>query len=238
MLCTQSFPNLRCIWDRDRTSAYTTYKPLWAHKYYSHYREVCEHFIMPLYTMIFLKECNCRSEEALKFIEEYADYYLTEDEMYIRMYGYSREPSLLPKYATDYVVHKEAARQVFLDGIGSFLFKHKKETYPPIPFILGSYKSSKVKKDDEFLQELEQFHFGEMNFHTNDSQNKVVEHCKEANVHFEYTNHWDKDEETFRNAKNMTKLKRRSLLKVVRAKLSRIELMKRRPGKEKKILGD
>ena len=57
-------------------------------------------------------------------------------------------------------------------------------------------------------------------------------------MHFEYTNHWDKDEETFRNAKNMTALKRRSPLKVVRAKLSRRKLMKKRPRKEKKMLGD
>ena len=48
-----------------------------------------------------------------------------------------------------------------------------------------------------------------MNFHRNDSQNKVAEHCKVANVHFEYTNFWDKDEEIFRNAKNMTALKKR-----------------------------
>jgi len=137
------------------------------------------------------------SEEALEVIEEYADYYLTEDGMYIRMYGCSRAPSLLPKYATDYVVHKEAVRQVFFDGIGSYLFEHKKATYPPIPFRLGSYKFSRVKKDDEFVEELEKFHFGEINFHRNDSQNKVAEHCKEANVHFEYTSHWDKDESIF-----------------------------------------
>ena len=53
-----------------------------------------------------------------------------------------------------------------------------------------------------------------MNFHRNDSQNKVAEHCKEANVHFEYTNHWDKDEEIFRNAVNMTALKRRFKKKI------------------------
>ena len=71
----QPFPNLRCIWDRERTPVYSAYKPLWAHKYHSHYREVCEHFVMPLYTLIFLKECNCMLEEALQVIEEYADYY-------------------------------------------------------------------------------------------------------------------------------------------------------------------
>ena len=65
---------------------------------------------MPLYTLIFLTECNCMSEEAFKVIEEYGDYYLTEEGMYIRMYGGSRAPSLLPKYATNYVLHKEVVR--------------------------------------------------------------------------------------------------------------------------------
>ena len=65
--------------------------------------------------------------------------------MYIRMYGGSRAPSLLPKYVTDYVLHKEAVRQVYIDGVGSFLFEHKKASYPAIPFWIGSYKFSKVK---------------------------------------------------------------------------------------------
>ena len=86
---------------------YTAYKLFWAHKYYSHYKEICEHFILHVYTLIFLTECNCMSEEAFKFIEEHGSYYLTKEGMYIRMYGCSRAPSLLPKYATDYVVHNQ-----------------------------------------------------------------------------------------------------------------------------------
>ena len=43
-----------------------------------------------------------------------------------------------------------------------------------------------------------------MNFHRNDSHNKVADYCKEAGIYFEYTDFWDKDEETFRNAKNIT----------------------------------
>ena len=74
------------------------------------------------------------SEEAFKFIEEHVNCYLTKERMYIRMYGFSRAPSLLPMYATDYVVHKEAVRQVYLDGVGSFLFEHKKASYLAIPF--------------------------------------------------------------------------------------------------------
>ena len=145
----------------------------------------------------------------MQVIQDYVDYYLTEHGMYFRMFGGSREPSLLPKYATDYIVHKEVVRQVFLDGIGSFLFEHKKTAYPPLPFKLGIYKFTKVKKADEFVEELEIFHFGEMPFCRNDTQGKVAEHCKEQNVHFEYTHHFDKEESVFRNAPNMIALRRR-----------------------------
>ena len=130
------------------------------------------------------------------------------------MYCGSRAPSLLPKYATHYVLHKEAVTQVYIDGVGNFLFEHKKVAYPKIPFWLGSYKFSKVKQSTEFVQELEHFHFGEMNFHRNDSRNKVADHYKEQRIHFEYTNLWDKDEETFRSAKNMTALKKRFKQKI------------------------
>ena len=66
-----------------------------------------------------------------------------------------------------------------------------------------------MKNAVEFVKELEYFHFSEMNFHRNDSEDKVADYCKEAGVHFEYTDFWDKDEETFHNAKNMTALRKR-----------------------------
>ena len=112
------------------------------------------------------------------------------------------------------MIHKEVDRQVFIDGIGSFLFEHKKEAYPPLPFRLGSYKFTRVKKADEFMEELENFHFGEMPFHRNDSHNKVAEHCKEAKVHFEYTHHWDREESIFRSALNMMALRKRFKKKI------------------------
>ena len=76
-----------------------------------------------------------------------------------------RAPSLLPRYTTDYVVHKEVVRQLYIDGIGNFLFYQKKSIYPPLLFYLGSYKLCKVKKAPEFVKESEYFHFGEMSFH-------------------------------------------------------------------------
>ena len=61
------------------------------------------------------------------------------------MYGGSRAPSLLPTYATDYVIHKEVVRQLYIDGVGNFLFEQKNVVYPVVHFFIGSYKFSKVK---------------------------------------------------------------------------------------------
>ena len=52
-----------------------------------------------------------------------------------------------------------------------------------------------MKKADEFIEELERFHFGEMPFHRNDSSSKVAEHCKEKVVLLTislYMSNWEK----------------------------------------------
>ena len=97
----------------------------------------------------------------------------------------------------DYVIHKEVVRQLYIDGVGNFLFDQKKVVYPPLPFYVGSYKFSKVKSAPNFVKELEYFHFGEIIFHRNDSKDKVANYYAVVGVHFEYTDYWDKDEEIF-----------------------------------------
>ena len=92
------------------------------------------------------------------------------------MYGGTRYPSPLPKYATDYIVHKEAIRHLFLDGFRNFMFDMKKVVYPPIPFYVGSYKFSKVKSVSDFVKDLEYFHFSEKIFHRNDFRGNVAAH--------------------------------------------------------------
>ena len=108
---------------------------------------------MPLYKIIFLTECDCMSKNTLEVVEENGNRYLSEEGLYIRMFGGSRAPSLFPKYATDCIVHKEVVRKLYIDGIRNFLFDQKKAMYPPLPFYIGSYKFSKVKSAFEFMKE-------------------------------------------------------------------------------------
>ena len=60
------------------------------------------------------------------------------------MYEGTKAPSLLPNYATDYIVLKEVVRKLFMDGFGSHMFDIKEDVFLPLPFYVGSYKFSKV----------------------------------------------------------------------------------------------
>ena len=73
-------------------------------------------------------------EEALNIVEYNGHYYLTEEVIYLRMFGGTRAPSLLPRYATDYVVHTEVGRHIYIDGIGNFFLL--KEGCIPTTLIL------------------------------------------------------------------------------------------------------
>ena len=158
------------------------------------------------FELIFLKEPNYLSDSTMDVICEYGDYFFSPEGTYLRMYGGSKAPSLLPKYATDYVVHKEVVKQLFINGVGNFLFDMKNTTFSPLPFCIGSYKFTKVKGASEFVKALENFHFGEKSFHRNDSHGKVVEHCTVIGIHYEYIDQFDKYEEVYREADNMTEL--------------------------------
>ena len=100
---------------------------------------------MPLYDLIFLKEPNCLLDNTMDVICECRDYYFSQEGTYMRMYGGFKSPLLLSIYAIDYVVHKEAVKQLLINGVGNFLFNMKKTSFLPLPFCIGSYKFTKVK---------------------------------------------------------------------------------------------
>ena len=56
------------------------------------------------------------------------------------------------------------------------------------------------------MRDLESFYFEEKHFRINYPWDKVSKYYASIGVHFEYTHHWDKDEEIYHNACNMAAL--------------------------------
>ena len=140
ILYRHRFEKINYVWKVGKAPIYVAYQILRVHKYHNRYELICEEFIRPLYKLIFLEDCQCLSEGAVESIKEYGDDFFTEDGTYLRMYGGTKAPSLLPRYGTYYIVHKYLVRQVFLDGFGNYLFDIKKVVFPPVPFYVGSYQ--------------------------------------------------------------------------------------------------
>ena len=59
ILCIHQFMKLNCTWNQTKTPFYVAYQILWAHKYSSFYKLIDKEFLMLLYELIFLEECNC-----------------------------------------------------------------------------------------------------------------------------------------------------------------------------------
>ena len=60
---------------------------------------------------------------------------------------------------------------------------------------------------------METFHFGEKFFQRNNSIGNAAEHCATVKIHFEYLDFFNRDEEVFRRANNLTELGRHFLKK-------------------------
>ena len=78
-------------------------------------------------------------------------------------------------------------RQVFINGITSYLHDMKKSSFPLFPFYIGSYKFLRVKGVEDFVKDLEMFHFGEKSFARNASRGKATEHCEAVKIRFSLT---------------------------------------------------
>ena len=98
---------------------------------------------------------------------------------------------------------------MYIDGFQKFLLDMNKVVYPPLPFCIGHYNFTKVKSALDFVRELENFHFMEKSFRRNDVWDKVSKYCAHVGVHFEYFDHFDKNEQIYRSACNMTMLNKR-----------------------------
>ena len=62
------------------------------------------------------------------------------------------------------------------------------------------------------------FHFGEKNFHQNNSQGKIAAYKVALKVNFEYADYMDKDEEVYRNIYSLTTLNKKLKLNSIVAR--------------------
>jgi hypothetical protein len=71
---------------------------IWDVNYKKHIYDICDYFLAPLHTIIFGYTPYRISKESMATLKDIADWYMGKYYTYIRVYGNSEAPHILPKY--------------------------------------------------------------------------------------------------------------------------------------------
>jgi hypothetical protein len=95
-------------------------------------------------------------DAAKRVVSKVGHWYLDERETYIRVFGATGAPHLLPIYVPDRLVLGEICYQTILQGYNATLVKDKKRAFIPYGFHIGFYMvKDTVQAKQEGLSQLE-----------------------------------------------------------------------------------
>jgi len=129
-----------------------------------------DHFITPVYRMIFEKDPPCMSQEAMQAFLNIENWYAPLDVTFIRMFGMENPLHELLMFSTDKLVMQEVAYHIST-GLSAGLHRRKKAPWPTLSFWIGFYETHTLKDVDVEAKELKKFLFGTKSF------NLYYPHC-------------------------------------------------------------
>lgn len=127
ILCAQhTFDKIKWAWNLTDVPIHVYYDKLWELKYKRNYESICNDLFIPLYHILTDRLAYYMSEEARVIVGSIRDGYVTKDHTYIRIYGATKAPHILPRYVTDHVILLEIAYQTLVHGLRAALVRKKK----------------------------------------------------------------------------------------------------------------
>ena len=76
----------------NHTSIDVYYKMIWERKYKEDYERICNGLFAPIYQILFGEEAPCLSPEEKNIVQNYGDWYMTTNGVYIRRLGSTKDP--------------------------------------------------------------------------------------------------------------------------------------------------
>jgi hypothetical protein len=195
MCVSNRYPKMCWAWQPTNPSIHIYCKVLWEHRYRTEYDHICNHFFAPLYESIFCAPAPCMANKALSILQNIGDWYLLEHGTYIRVYGATKAPHLLPRFVPDKLVLQELAYQTIVHRVGAALCRNKKDIWPSLPLSIGSYYFATLEQAEDEVNTLLSYGFGEECFRRHDPKKVVREHCIQNKYTWQYTSIFWKDEE-------------------------------------------
>jgi hypothetical protein len=95
------FVDMNLSWNVAELPVHVYFNILWENRYKKSYALICDEFIAQIYFILFKKECPRLSATTKKMISKVGHWYLDEHTTYIRVFGATRAPHLLPAHVPD-----------------------------------------------------------------------------------------------------------------------------------------
>jgi hypothetical protein len=92
-----------------------------------------------MYFILFKKELSMLRATTKKMISKVGHWYLEETTTYIKVFGATRAPHLLPAHVPDWLIVGEICYQTIMQGYNATLVKDKKRAFIPYGFHIGFY---------------------------------------------------------------------------------------------------
>lgn len=136
--CTRNvFTGTNLSWHVAKLPVHVYFSILWENRYKFFYAMICDEFIARVHFIIFRKECPRLSATTKKMISKVGHWYFEETSTYIRVFGATSVPHLLPIHVSDHLILGEICYQTILQGCNASLVKDKKRAFIPYGFHIG-----------------------------------------------------------------------------------------------------
>jgi len=203
VICARNtFSRINMNWHPSEMVVHVYFNILWENKYTKSYDVICDQFIARIYSFLFKRECPILSDEENKVIAKIGHWYLEERETYIKDFGATGAPHLLPIYVLDRLVLREIFYQTILQGYNATLVKDKKRDFIPYGFHIGLCMVKYITHDKQIgLGQLE-FQFQTGRFRKHNPKGLVLQHASQVSSYWPYAHDQFEDEVCTENAQD------------------------------------
>jgi hypothetical protein len=223
VMCARNvFVDMNLSWHVAELPVHVYFNVLWENKYKKSYSLICDEFIARIYFILFKKECPRLSVAAKKMISKVGHWYLDERATYIRVFGATGAPHLLPAHVPDQLVIGEICYQTILQGYNATLVKDKKRGFHTLWFpcrvLLGKgYRSSQTRRVEPTRIQIP----NRVIFHKHDPKGLVLQHASQVSSCWSYAHDKFEDEVFTENAQDWDEVVQR----MVDPKMTRFKAM-------------
>jgi hypothetical protein len=140
VICARNiFVGMNLRWHVSELPIHVYFSTLWEIRYKRSYSLICDDFLARVYFLIFRKECPRLSMVVKKMIAKFDHWHFKETSTYIRLFGATVAPHLLPVHVPDRLVLGDIFYHTILQGYNASLVKDKKRYFIPYGFHIGFY---------------------------------------------------------------------------------------------------